>query len=64
MLLAVWTSDLVPALLYEQDAKRLIFAPDLLSIAEASFVCVGITILCGLLPAVVIPHDRPLIVLQ
>ncbi|PYT32960.1 MAG: hypothetical protein DMG57_00010 [Acidobacteria bacterium] len=64
ILLAVWTSDLVPALLYEQDAERLIFAPDLLSIAEASFVCIGITILCGLLPALVIPHDRPLIVLQ
>jgi len=47
MLLAAWTSDLVPALFYERDAERLKFAPDLLSIAEASFVCVGITILCG-----------------
>jgi len=64
ILLAVWTSDLIPALLYAQDAQRLIFAPDLLSIAEASFVCVGITILCGLLPALIIPHERPMIVLQ
>jgi len=64
MVLAVWTSRLLPALLYEQDAKRLIFAPDVRSIAEACSVCVGITILCGLLPALVIPHDRPMIVLQ
>jgi putative ABC transport system permease protein len=64
MLLAVWTSYVVPVLLYEQDAELLIFAPDLFSIAEASFVCVGITILCGLLPALVIQHERPMIVLQ
>jgi ABC-type lipoprotein release transport system permease subunit len=64
MLLAVWTSHVVPAFLYEQDAERLIFAPDLFTIAEASFVCIGITILCGLLPALIIPHERPMIVLQ
>jgi ABC-type lipoprotein release transport system permease subunit len=64
MLLAVWTSHVVPALLYNQDAVHLIFAPDLFTIAEASFVCVGITILCGLLPALIIPHRRPMIVLQ
>jgi putative ABC transport system permease protein len=64
MLLAVWTSYLVPALLYEQDAERLIFAPDLFGIAEASFVFVGIMILCGLLPAMVIPLDRLMSVIQ
>jgi len=64
MLLAVWTSHVVPALLYDQDAEHLIFAPDLFTIAEASFVCIGITILCGLLPALIIPHERPMIVLQ
>ncbi|HEY6290458.1 MAG TPA: ABC transporter permease [Terriglobia bacterium] len=64
MLLAVWTSYLVPALLYDQDAQHLIFAPDLFSIAEASVVCVGITTLCGLLPALAIPHKRPMNVLQ
>ena len=64
MLLAVWTSYVVPALLYDQDAQHLIFAPDRYSIAEASLLCVGITILSGLLPARVIPHHRPMMVLQ
>jgi ABC-type lipoprotein release transport system permease subunit len=64
MLLGVWMSYLVPALLYDRDAERLIFAPDLFSIAEASFVFLGIMILCGLLPAMVIPLDRPMSVIQ
>jgi ABC-type lipoprotein release transport system permease subunit len=64
MLLALWTSYLVPAFLYSQDAERLIFTPDLFGIAEASLVFVGIMILCGLLPAIVIPLDRPISVIQ
>lgn len=64
MLLAMWTSSLVPALLYEQDAQHLVFAPDLFSIAEAVFVFVGIMIVCGLSPAIVIPLDRPMSVIQ
>jgi putative ABC transport system permease protein len=64
MLLALWTSYVVPAFLYSQDAERLIFAPGLVRIAEASFVFVGIMILCGLLPAMVIPLDRPMSVIQ
>jgi ABC-type lipoprotein release transport system permease subunit len=64
MLLAAWTSYLVPALLYEKDAERLIFAPDLFGIAEASFIFVGIMILCGMLPAMVISLDRPMSVIQ
>lgn len=64
MLLAVWTTYLVPALLYEQDAKHLIFAADTPGIAKATAVFVGIMILCGLLPAMVIPLDRPMGVIQ
>jgi putative ABC transport system permease protein len=64
MLLALWTSYLVPAFLYVQDAEHLIFAADVFGIAEASFVFVGIMILCGLLPALVIPLDRPMSVIQ
>jgi putative ABC transport system permease protein len=64
MLLAVWTSYLVPTFLYSQDAERLIFAPDLFGIAEASLVFVGIMILCGLLPVMVIPLERPMSVIQ
>jgi hypothetical protein len=64
MLLAIWTSRVIPALLFEQDAERLIFAPDLFSIVATSAACVGITIVCGLLPVFVIPHDRPAALLR
>lgn len=63
MLLAAWTSRVVPALLFEEDAERLVFAPDLFSIVAASATCVGITIVCGLLPVFAIPHDRPAAIL-
>src|SRR4029453_7748181 len=46
-LLAVWTSNVVPALFFEQDAERLVFAPDLFSVAAAAALCGGITIACG-----------------
>ena len=64
MLLAVWTSHVIPALLFEPDAARLVFAPDLASIVLASTACVGITILCGLLPAMAIPYESPSAVLR
>jgi ABC-type lipoprotein release transport system permease subunit len=64
MVLALWTSYIVPALLYDRDAERLVFAPNLSTIAETSVVLVGIMILCGLLPAVVIPRQHPTSVLQ
>ncbi len=64
MLLAAWTSRILPALLYEEDAGRLVFAPDLFSLVAASAACAGIMIVCGLLPVLVIPHDRPATVLK
>jgi len=64
MLLAAWTSYLVPAFLYSQDAERLIFVPALFGIAEACLVFVGIMVLCGLLPVMVLPLDRPMRVIQ
>jgi ABC-type lipoprotein release transport system permease subunit len=64
MLLAVWTSRILPALLYERDAARLVLAPDLFSVMAASAACVAITIACGLLPIFVIQHDRPADVLR
>jgi ABC-type lipoprotein release transport system permease subunit len=63
-LLAVWTSSGLPALLYESDAARLVFAPDLLSVVAASAACVGVTIACGLVPVLVMRHDRPVAVLR
>jgi ABC-type antimicrobial peptide transport system permease subunit len=64
MLLAFWTSLVLPSLLFEEDAQRLVFAPDLFSIVAASAACVGITIVCGLLPVLVTSHDRPADVLR
>lgn len=64
ILLAIWTSRVVPAFLFEQDAKRLVFTPHLLSIVAATAACAGITIVCGLLPVLVIPHDRPAAVIR
>jgi hypothetical protein len=64
MLLALWTSRLLPALLFEQDAERLVFAPDLLRVATASVACVGMILVCGFLPVILIPYDRPASVLR
>ena len=64
MLLALWTTYVVPALFFEQDAERLVFAPDLVSTVAVSAVCVGITIACGLVPLVDLRHDNPAAVLQ
>jgi len=64
LLLAIWTSRILPALLFEEDAQHLIFAPNRSTIVAASLVCVAITILCGLLPLAGFPHNRPVLVLR
>jgi ABC-type lipoprotein release transport system permease subunit len=64
MLLALWTSLVLPALLFEEDAEHLLYAPDITSLVVASAACVGIMIACGLVPIFVIPHDRPADVLR
>jgi predicted permease len=64
VLLAVWTSNVVPALFFEQDAERLVFAPAVSSIVAAAAACFGITIACGLMPLVEIRDDRPASVLR
>ncbi|HLK20568.1 MAG TPA: ABC transporter permease [Bryobacteraceae bacterium] len=63
-LLALWTTWVLPALLFEEDAQRLVFAPDLFGVAAASAACIGITIACGLLPVFTISHHRPADVLR
>jgi hypothetical protein len=64
MLLALWTSRLLPAFLFEEDAERLLFAPDPFTILIASSACIVIVIVCGLVPALLIPYDRPAAVLR
>ncbi len=63
VLLAAWTSKIIPALLFEQDAEFLVLAPDLFSIVLTSAAGVGIIIACGWLPLLAIRHDRPAAVL-
>jgi ABC-type lipoprotein release transport system permease subunit len=63
-LLAVWTSRLLPALLFEEDAERMVFAPDLFTTLAVAAACTGIMIACGLVPMFVTSHDRPATVLQ
>ena len=63
-LLAFWTSLVLPSMLFAEDAERLVFAADAFSVVAASAACVGIMIVCGLVPVFVISHDRPATVLR
>ncbi len=64
LLLARWTSNILPALFFSQDAEHLVFTPDFAAIASSSVAGVLITIACGLLPLFEMRHDRPATVLQ
>ncbi len=64
ILLAVWTARVIPALLFEEDAERLVFTPHLLSIVTASILSVGITVACGMMPVFATVTDRPWTILQ
>jgi putative ABC transport system permease protein len=63
-LLAIWTIDIVPALLFDQDAEELAFVPDVIGTLAVCIVCVLLTIACGLLPLLDLRHDNPAAVLQ
>jgi predicted permease len=64
LLLALWTSRVVPALLFESDARFLVFVPDTAGIVGATLVCAAVTIACGLTPLLEVRHDRPAVVLR
>ena len=64
LLLAAWTTDVIPALLFEQDAEELTFTPDVAAVAVVSAVCVAVTIVCGLAPFFEVRHDDPAAVLR
>ena len=64
LLLASWSADLVPLMFFDQDAERLVFAPDASGIVMTSLLCVIITIACGLMPLFETRDDRPSAVLQ
>jgi hypothetical protein len=64
LLLARWTSNVLPALFFSEDAEQLVFVPDVMAIAASAGTGVLITIACGLLPWFELRHDRPATVLQ
>jgi ABC-type antimicrobial peptide transport system permease subunit len=64
LLLGILTAHALPAFLFEEDAGRLNFAPQLLPIFAASLVCVVATALCGIIPVIGTVTDRPWMVLQ
>ena len=64
VLAAVWTASIVPALLFDQDASQLVFAPNLAAIAVAAVSCIAITVACGLAPLVEVRDDDPAAVLR
>src|SRR5579863_465769 len=64
LLLGVLTAQALPAMLFAEDAARLTFAPHLFPILAASFVCVAVTALCGMMPVLGTVTDRPWMVLQ
>jgi ABC-type antimicrobial peptide transport system permease subunit len=62
-LLAVCTARVLPALLFEEDAERLAYAPHVLPTLAASMLCVCITVLCGMMPVFATVTDRPWVIL-
>ncbi len=64
LLLAIGTAHVLPSLLFEEDAERLVFAPHLLPIMASSFVCIAIIIACGFVPVLATTTDRPWNVLR
>jgi predicted permease len=64
VLLATWTSRIIPALLFQSDATSLRFVPDAFGVALAAAVCAGVTVACGLTPLLEVRHDRPAVVLR
>jgi hypothetical protein len=56
----LWTSHLVPMLLFAEDAERLTWSPDWMTLAFTTLVWVVVIAACGLVPALVIPQDAPI----
>ncbi len=64
LLLAIGAKRIIPSLLFEEDAERLIFVPPVTTLIVSSIVCISITVLAGMMPIVATVTDRPWTVLQ
>jgi hypothetical protein len=64
IMFAICTMRVIPSFLFEEDADHLVFASHLLTIVSASMLCVGITVICGMMPMFATVTDRPWMILQ
>lgn len=64
LLLAFEAKRVIPSLLFEEDAERLIFVSPVASIITSAIICVGITVFSGMMPIFATVADRPWTVLQ
>jgi putative ABC transport system permease protein len=62
--LAYWVSHIIPAFLFDQDAERLKFVPDLAGSVAVAATCAAITVACGLMPMFEVRDDNPAAVLR
>jgi predicted permease len=64
VLLASWTMDGLPLLLFAPDAEELVFSPDIPGVVAGAAACAAITILCGLAPLFEVRDSDPAAVLR
>ena len=63
-ILAFWLGQIVPSLLFDEDAEKMIFAADPRGVALIALACAAITLVCGLLPVIETRHDDPGAIIQ
>ena len=63
-LLALWTSHLIPVLLFAEDAERLRFDPSPAALVVASLLTLVFMLACSLTPMVRVPHRQPMAILR
>jgi len=64
VLVATWTTHVVPALLFDQDAESLVFAPNIGAILAAAAIAAALLVVCGLAPFAEVRDDDPAAVLR
>src|SRR4051812_966585 len=64
ILLALWTTRVVPWLLFERDAEQAVFIPNVRATIAASLACAAIMIVCGIAPLSETRRDDPASVLK
>ena len=62
--LAIWIAQIVPAMLFQEDAAQMVFAVEPWGAVLIIAACVTITVLCGLLPMLEARHDDPGAIMQ